>query len=285
MAKHGPDAIAGVSSARSINEDSYQMQKLFRSVIGTNNIDNCARTCHAPSVAGLAMSFGSGAMTNSFADFEKARMILAIGTNMTEAHPVAATFVKNAVMNGAELYVVDPRRVELADFAAQHLQIKVGSDIALINGLMNVLITEDLYDKDYVSKCCSGFEDLKKKALEYPPERVAAISGISARTIRDIARRLASVKPAMLVYCLGITEHTCGVNNVMSCANLQMLLGNVGFECGGVNPIRGQNNVQGACDMGLFPMFFRVTTGWTTHMLRPSLGQPGVWIGCPKSLV
>ncbi|MFH0825865.1 MAG: formate dehydrogenase subunit alpha [Pseudomonadota bacterium] len=253
IARHGPDAIAGVSCARSINEDSYNMQKLFRAVIGTNNIDHCARTCHAPSVAGLNMSFGSGAMTNSFADFAKAKMILAIGTNMTEAHPVAGTFIKNAVKNGAELYVVDPRRIELADIADLHLQIKVGSDIALINGLMHVLITEDLYDKDYVARCCTGFEELKSKVMEYPPERAAEITGIAADTIGDTARRLASVKPAMLIYCLGITEHTCGVNNVVTCANLQMLLGNVGFECAGVNPIRGQNNVQGACDMGALP--------------------------------
>ena len=232
------------------------MQKLFRAVLGTNNIDNCARTCHAPSVTGLAMSFGSGAMTNSFSDFSKAKMILAIGTNMTEAHPVAGTFVKNALKNGAELIVVDPRRIELADMADVHLQIKVGSDIALINGLMHVLITEELYDKEYVAKCCTGFEELRKKVMEYPPERAAEVSGIPADTIRTVARRLASVKPAMLAYCLGITEHTCGVNNVVSCANLQMLLGNVGFECGGVNPIRGQNNVQGACDMGALPNLF-----------------------------
>ncbi len=256
MATHGPDALAGVSSSRSINEDSYNMQKLFRAVIGTNNIDNCARTCHAPTVTGLAMSFGSGAMTNSFADFAKAKMILAIGTNMTEAHPVAGTFIKNAVTNGAELYVVDPRRIELADIADVHLQINVGSDIALLNGLMHVLITEGLYDKEYTATCCTGFEELKKKVSEFPPERAAEISGIDADTIRQVARRLASVKPAMLAYCLGITEHTCGVHNVVSCANLQMLLGNVGFECGGVNPIRGQNNVQGACDMGALPNVF-----------------------------
>jgi formate dehydrogenase major subunit len=256
IAKQGPDAIAGVSCARSINEDSYNMQKLFRTAFGTNNIDNCARTCHAPSVVGLAMSFGSGAMTNSFADFAKAKMIFAIGTNMTEAHPVAGTFVKNAVHNGAELFVADPRRIELADIADLHMQIKVGSDIALLNGIMHVLLTEDLYDKDYVARCCTGFEDLRKKILEYPPERAAEISGIPADTIRYVARRLAAVKPAMLIYCLGITEHTCGVNNVVSCANLQMMLGNVGFECGGVNPIRGQNNVQGACDMGALPDLF-----------------------------
>ncbi len=183
-------------------------------------------------------------------------MILVIGSNMTEAHPVAATFVKDAAVGGAQLIVVDPRRTDLVDFAQLHVQIQVGSDVALINGVMNVLISENLYDKNYVDSCTVGFEDLKKKVLEYPPERAAQISGVSADTIRDLARRLAAVKPAMLMYTLGITEHICGVNNVMSCANLQMLLGNVGFECGGVNPLRGQNNVQGACDMGALPNVF-----------------------------
>ncbi len=183
-------------------------------------------------------------------------MILVIGSNMTEAHPVAASFVKDAAIGGAQLIVIDPRRTDLVDFAQLHVQIKVGSDVALINGIMNVLISENLYDKKYVDSCTVGFEELKKKAMEYPPERAAEISGVSADMIRDLARKLASVKPAMLMYTLGITEHICGVNNVMSCANLQMLLGNVGFECGGVNPLRGQNNVQGACDMGALPNVF-----------------------------
>ena len=195
-------------------------------------------------------------MTNSFADFKKAKMIMVIGSNMSEAHPVAATFVKDAVLAGAQLIVVDPRRTELAGFATLHVPIKVGSDIAFLNGVMNVLITEDLYDKAYVDSCTMGFEELKQTVLQYPPERAAEISGVGADIIRDMARRLAAVKPAMLIYTLGITEHTCGVNNVMSCANLQMLLGNVGFECGGVNPLRGQNNVQGACDMGALPNVF-----------------------------
>ena len=175
---------------------------------------------------------------------------------MTEAHPVAATFVKNAIKKGAELIVVDPRRTELADFAIHHLQIKVGSDIALLNGLMHVLVTEELYDKEYVNSRCTGFEELKGKILEYTPERAAGICGIDAEVIRHTARHLAAIKPAMLMYTLGITEHTCGVNNVFSCANLQMLLGNVGYDCGGVNPLRGQNNVQGACDMGALPNLY-----------------------------
>ncbi len=183
-------------------------------------------------------------------------MLLLIGSNITEAHPVAGTFVKEAALKGAELIVVDPRYTEIAEHANRHIQIKVGSDVAFINGLMHVLITENLYDKTYVDSCTVGFEDLKKKVMDYPPERAAEISGVDAETIRTLARRLAAVKPVMLIYTLGITEHTCGVNNVMSCANLQMLLGNVGFDCGGVNPLRGQNNVQGACDMGALPNVF-----------------------------
>ena len=183
-------------------------------------------------------------------------MFLVIGSNMTEAHPVAATFLKNAVMAGAELIVVDPRRHSLVDFATLHVPIKVGSDIAFLNGVMNVLIREDLYDKAFVNSCCVGFEALKAKVMEYPPERVAEITGVSADMVKEVARRLAAKRPAMLCYTLGITEHTCGKNNVMTTANLQMLLGNLGVECGGVNPLRGQNNVQGACDMGALPNVF-----------------------------
>ena len=253
---HGPDALAGVSCARSINEDSYQMQKLFRAVLKTNNIDHCARVCHAPTVAGLATSFGSGAMTNSFNEFAKAKMFLVIGSNMTEAHPVASTFLKNAVQNGARLIVIDPRHHQLVDFAERHLPLKVGSDIALLNGIMHVLVKEELYDKEFVSSHCTGFEEFKQLLMNYPPEVAGSISGIPPETIVETARVLASVKPVMLCYTLGITEHTCGKNNVMSTANLQMLLGNMGVACGGVNPLRGQNNVQGACDMGALPNVF-----------------------------
>jgi len=192
-------------------------------------------------------------MTNSFGEFSRAKMFLCIGTNMIEAHPVAATFLKNAVANGAELIVVDPRKHKLVDQANIFAQIKVGSDIAFINGLMNVLIAEDLYDKEFVTKYCENFEAVETEVKNYPPEKAAEICGVTADLIRQIARKLAKVKPAMLCYTLGITEHTCGVNNVLSVANLQMMLGNMGMECGGVNPLRGQNNVQGACDMGALP--------------------------------
>jgi len=192
-------------------------------------------------------------MTNSFSEFSRAKMFFVIGSNMTEAHPVASTFVKNAVLKGAKLIVADPRRHRLVDFADMHLQLKVGSDIALLNAIMYVLIEEDLYDKEFVQKNTTGFDELKEVVMNYPPEKVVDICGIEAEKIREVARLLASVKPVMLCYTLGITEHTCGRNNVMSTANLQMLLGNMGVEMGGVNPLRGQNNVQGACDMGALP--------------------------------
>jgi formate dehydrogenase major subunit len=192
-------------------------------------------------------------MTNSFDEFSRAKMFFVIGSNMCEAHPVAATFVKNAVLNGAQLIVADPRRHPLVEHAHLHVPLRVGSDIALLNSVMQVLIEEDLHDKKFVNSCTVGFDDLKAKVADYPPEKATEICGISPEMIRDLARRLASVKPVMLCYTLGITEHTCGTHNVMSVANLQMLLGNMGVACGGVNPLRGQNNVQGACDMGALP--------------------------------
>ena len=252
----GPDSVAGVSCARSINEDSYNMQKLFRAVFKTNNIDHCARVCHAPTVAGLAASFGSGASSNSIGEFKNAKQFFVIGSNMTEAHPVASYFVKRAKKDGAFLIVVDPRNHELAKRSDIFAQIKVGTDVAFLNGVMNVLITENLYDKKFVDECCTGFNELKSVVMNYPPEKAAEICKVPAEMIVKIARQMAAVKPTMLVYTLGITEHTCGTDNVMSCANLQMLLGNMGVEFGGVNPMRGQNNVQGACDMGALPNVF-----------------------------
>lgn len=195
-------------------------------------------------------------MTNSFGEFENAKLFFLIGTNMTEAHPVASYFVKRAVKKGAKLIVADPRKQALADKAHIFAQIKVGSDVAFLNGIMNVLISEDLYDKKFVEENCENFDELKKTVMEYTPERASKISGVPVETIREIARTMASIKPGMLCYTLGITEHTCGKNNVMSTSNLQMLLGNLGKEIAGVNPLRGQNNVQGACDMGALPGVF-----------------------------
>lgn len=180
-------------------------------------------------------------------------MVFLIGSNITEAHPVAGAFLKQAMRNGCRLIVADPRRTAIAKLAETHLQLKVGSDIALLNAIMHVIIKENLYDKHYIEKNTEGFEELKAVTAEYTPEKAESICNVPAETIIEVARELASVKPAMLAYTLGITEHTCGVNNVYSCASLQMLLGNVGKDIGGVNPLRGQNNVQGACDMGALP--------------------------------
>lgn len=192
-------------------------------------------------------------MTNSFGELENAKLLFLIGTNMTEAHPVASYFVKRAVKKGATLIVADPRKQALADKAAIFAQLKVGTDVAFLNGIMNVLINENLYDKKFVEENCENFDELKKTVMEYPVERASKISGVPVETIKEIAHTMASVKPGMLCYTLGITEHTCGKNNVMSTSNLQMLLGNLGKENAGVNPLRGQNNVQGACDMGALP--------------------------------
>ena len=195
-------------------------------------------------------------MTNSFNEFSRAKMFMVIGSNMTEAHPVAATFLKNALLRGAQLIVVDPRRHKLAKMADLHVPIRVGTDIAFLNALMHVLIAEGWYDKKFVDSCTVDFDKLAATVMRYTPEYAADVCGVPMEMIRDTARRIASVKPMMLCYTLGITEHTCGTRNVMSTANLQMLLGNIGVECGGVNPLRGQNNVQGACDMGALPNVF-----------------------------
>lgn len=215
-------------------------------------------------------------MTNSFAEFSSAKMFMVIGSNMTEAHPVAATFLKNAVAAGAKLILVDPRRHKLAEFADIHAQIAVGSDIAFLNAVMHVLIEENLVDKQFVKSFTEDVEKLQEKVREYPPERAAEICKVPADLIRRVARMAASVKPMMLCYTLGITEHTCGRNNVVSTANLQMLLGNMGVPCGGVNPLRGQNNVQGACDMGalpnVFPGYQKVTDENMRHKFAKAWG-------------
>jgi len=265
---YGSDAVAGVSCARSINEDSYNMQKLFRAVFKTNNIDHCARVCHAPTVAGLAAAFGSGASSNSIGEFKNAKMLFVIGSNMTEAHPVASYFVKQAVKKGAKLIVADPRKHELARRSHIFAQIKVGSDIAFINAIMYVLINEDLYDKKFVAENCTGFDDLKAKVMEYSPEKAEKICKVPTAIIKRIAYEMAATKPCMVIYTLGITEHTCGTSNVWNLANLQMLLGNMGMEFGGVNPLRGQNNVQGACDMGALPNNFHAYQKVTDPVAR-----------------
>ncbi|MBN2137479.1 MAG: formate dehydrogenase subunit alpha [Sedimentisphaerales bacterium] len=253
-ANHGPDSIAGLSSAKCTNEDNYVFQKFIRAAVGTNNVDHCARLCHASTVAGLARAFGSGAMTNSIAEIRNAGCIFVIGSNTTEAHPVMALDIKQAVAkNRAQLLVADPREIDLARFAKLYVAQKPGTDVALINAMMNVIIAEDLHDKKFINRRTENFDALAEVVKDFTPEKAEAITTIPAEKIRQAARIYANAASASIVYSMGITQHTTGTDNVLSLANLAMLTGNIGAESTGVNPLRGQNNVQGACDLGALP--------------------------------
>ena len=253
-AEHGPDALAGLSSAKCTNEENYLFQKLMRAGIGTNNVDHCARLCHASTVAGLARAFGSGAMTNSIDELEHADCILVTGSNTTEAHPVIALRIKWAVRrHGAKLIVADPRRIDMTKFASLHVRQRSGTDVALFNAMMQVIIEEELADLDFVKQRTESFEDLEACVKSCTPEWAEPITGIPADKIREAARMYAGADRASIVYSMGITQHTTGTDNVLALANLAMLTGNVGRTSTGVNPLRGQNNVQGACDLGALP--------------------------------
>lgn len=250
----GPDSLAFLSSAKTTNEENYLMMKLARAVFGTNNVDHCARLCHASTVVGLAATFGSGAMTNSINEFEDAELILITGSDTTAQHPLIGSRIINAVRDHkASLIVIDPREIELSKYALIHAKQKNGSDVAWINGVMHVIISEGLHDKKFVEERTEGFEALKELVKEYTPEYVENITSIPKEKIVEIARLYAKARKAMIVYSMGITQHTTGVDNVKSLANLAMLTGHLGYACSGVNPLRGQNNVQGSCDTGALP--------------------------------
>jgi formate dehydrogenase alpha subunit len=256
----GNSKIGILTSAKCLNEENYLMNKLARQILGTNNIDHCARLCHSSTVVGLATSFGSGAMSNSMDDVtENAASIFVIGSNTTEQHPVFGSRLRQAVTKrGARLIVADPRRIDLTDFAkpaygGMHLQHKPGTDIALLNGIMNIILENSWEDKDFILSRTEGFEEFTAIIDNYSPNYVSRISGIPIDQLYQAAEILAKNKPTAVIWAMGITQHIVGVRNVMSLANLQMLLGNMGIPGGGVNPLRGQNNVQGACDMGGLP--------------------------------
>ena len=252
--QHGPDAVAGLSSAKTTNEENYLMQKFMRAVVGTNNVDHCARLCHASTVAGLARAFGSGAMTNSIADLEQADAIFVIGSNTTECHPIIGAAVKRAVRFGkTRLIVADPRVIELAEIADLHLQHRGGTDVALVNALIHVILKEGLEAKAFIAERTEGFEDLRRAVEPYNPQMAAKITGVPAEKIVEAARLYAKADAASIIYSMGITQHTTGTDNVLALANLAMVTGNIGRPGTGVNPLRGQNNVQGACDMGALP--------------------------------
>ena len=255
--KYGPDAIGGFASAKCTNEENYLFQKFMRAVIGTNNVDHCARLCHASTVTGLARAFGSAAMTNTIPDLAlDANVIFVIGSNTTETHPVTSYYIRRAHREGATLIVADPRKIDLAREANIFLQIKPGTDIALIGAMMHVIIREGLWDKEFVKERTLGFEELAASVKDMTPQWAEKITGVSASLIEEAARTYAKADSASIVYAMGITQHAHGVGNVLSLANLAMLTGNVGKPGSGVNPLRGQNNVQGACDMAALPNVF-----------------------------
>ena len=252
----GGKALGVVSSSRTTNEENYLAQKLARAVFGTNNVDNCARTCHSPSVAALNMAFGSGAMTGSYSDIEGAELIFIIGANPYEAHPVLAERIINAVDNGATLIVADPRKTPLVDFASLHLPLRPGTDIALINAMIRTILEEELADRSFISERTEGIEALTEAVSKYSPASASKTTGVSADDITRAARLYGEKKKGVIIYGLGITEHTSGTDNVLALANLAMVSGKVGRPFTGVYPLRGQNNVQGACDMGTMPKAF-----------------------------
>jgi len=221
--------------------------------VGTNNIDHCARLCHASTVAGLAKAFGSGAMTNSIEDFDRADAIFVIGSNTTECHPVIGAAIKRAAQRGVPLIVADPRAIELTEFATVHLQQKHGTDVALINALIHAILEEGLEDEQFITDRTEGFEELKAAVKPYTLDVGEKITGVPAEDIGRAARIYAQAPAASIVFSMGITQHTTGTDNVLSLANLAMVTGNVGKPGAGVNPLRGQNNVQGACDLGALP--------------------------------
>lgn len=254
--KYGAHTFAGLASAKCTNEENYMFQKLFRAAIGTNNVDHCARLCHASTVAGLASTLGSGAMTNSIAEAKDHDVIFIIGSNTTETHPVIGSFLKQAIAKGSKIIVADPRKIELTNGADVFLKILPGTNVALLNAMMNVIYSENLYDIDYINNRTENFEKTLEVIKSTSLEDAADICGVDAEDIRKAARIYAQGNKAGIYYAMGITQHSQGTNNVKSIANLALMCGNVGVESGGINPLRGQNNVQGACDMGGLPDVF-----------------------------
>lgn len=251
--QHGSDAIAGISSARCTNEENYLMQKFIRAVIGTNNIDCCARVCHSPTALGMQRAFGTGAATNSMSDLKHTDCVFLIGANPTMGHPVSGAKIKQTIMKGAKLIIVDPRKIELSKYADYHLQIKPGTNVALLNMMMYFILEENLVDQKFIDQRCEGWEDFKANILNLNIDELEEITGVDKKLVRDAAITYAKAKAAMEFHGLGVTEHTQGTFTVMLIADLAMMTGNIGKPGAGVNPLRGQNNVQGAADMGVQP--------------------------------
>ncbi len=253
---HGKGALAGFGSAKGTNEEAYLFQKLVRTGFGSNNVDHCTRLCHASSVVALLEGIGSGAVSNQVNDVANAEVIFLIGANPVSNHPVAATWIKNAVKRGAKLIYADPRRSELSRHAAYYLQFKPDTDVALLNAMMHVIVHEGLVNEDFVKSRTVGYDELKKNVEGYSPEAMAPVCGIPAQTIKEVARLYATSKGSMILWGMGISQHVHGTDNARCLIALCLMTGQVGRPGTGLHPLRGQNNVQGASDSGLIPMVF-----------------------------
>ena len=252
--QHGKKSLAGFGSAKGSNEEAYLFQKLVRTGFGSNNVDHCTRLCHASSVVALLEGIGSGAVSNPVMDVTKAEVIVIIGANPTVNHPVAATWIKNAVKNGSKLLVLDPRRSDLTRMAHRHLQFKPDTDVPMLNAMMNVIVTEGLVDEAFIASRTIGYDELRKNVEGYTPELMAPICGIDADTLRYVARLYASSKSSMILWGMGVSQHVHGTDNARCLIALALMTGQIGRPGTGLHPLRGQNNVQGASDAGLIPM-------------------------------
>ncbi|MNB76752.1 Formate dehydrogenase H [compost metagenome] len=256
-AKYGPRAIMTTGSSRGTgNETNYVMQKFARGVLNTNNVDCCARVCHGPSVAGLQQTLGNGAMSNSISDIENSKCLLIFGYNCADSHPIVARRVIKAKQNGTRVIVCDPRKIETARIADRHLQINNGCNMALVNAFIYTLLEENLYNSDYVAQYTEGLDALRNTVSEYAPENVEDITGVTAKQIREAMRIYAAAPSATVMWGMGVTQFGQAVDVVKGLSTLALLTGNLGREHVGVGPVRGQNNVQGACDMGVIPNQF-----------------------------
>jgi formate dehydrogenase major subunit len=254
--RDGPQGLAGFGSAKGSNEEAYLFQKLVRTGFGTNNVDHCTRLCHASSVAALMEGVGSGAVSATFNECKNSEVIFVIGANPTENHPVAATFFKQAKKRGATLIVADPRGQALKRHATHMLQFKNGTDVAMLNGMLNTIVSEKLYDEQYVQTYVEGFKPFAESIKDYTPEEMAPICGVEPDVIRAVARKFARAKSAIIFWGMGISQHTHGTDNARCLIALSLITGQIGRPGTGLHPLRGQNNVQGASDAGLVPMFF-----------------------------
>jgi len=252
----GKKALAGFGSAKGSNEEAYLFQKLVRTGFGSNNVDHCTRLCHASSVMALLEGLGSGAVSASFMQAKNADVVVITGSNPTSNHPVAATFFKQAAKNGTKIIVLDPRGLAMKKYASHMIQFKPGSDVSFWNAIMNVIVTEELYNQDYIDSMTTGFEVVKEHVKRYTPEAMSSICGVEPEMIREVARLYATSNNSMIFWGMGVSQHVHGTDNCRAMISVALMTGQIGREGAGLHPLRGQNNVQGASDAGLIPMMY-----------------------------